>query len=116
MGVVELQPTRLLEDGLRAHLAQRAAAAAATAMSFSNPPSPLAYPPLSTAGRSAFANLFGAGASLSPSIPGRCGTLLNDAAAPIHLLLQKSIRAGCAWAEYALMHSVCSASYDPAGR
>ncbi|CAL8464950.1 g4485 [Coccomyxa elongata] len=71
VGVVELQPTRLLEDGLRAHLAQRAAAAAATAMSFSNPPAPLAYPPLSNAGRSAFANLFGAGASLSPSIPGR---------------------------------------------
>ncbi len=45
-------------------------------MSFSNPPAPLAYPPLSNAGRSAFANLFGAGASLSPSIPGRCGQIL----------------------------------------
>jgi hypothetical protein len=76
VGVVELQPTRLLEDGLRAHLAQRAAAAAATALSFRNPPAPLAYPPLSAAGRSALAGLFGAGASLSASIPGRCARSL----------------------------------------
>lgn len=77
MGVVELQPTRLLEDGLRAHLAQRAAAAATTALSFRNPPAPLAYPPLSAAGRSASAGLFGAGASLSASIPGRCACSLS---------------------------------------
>lgn len=72
VGVVELQPTRLLEDGLREHMATRAAAAAATALAFPHPPPPLAHPPLSAAGRSAFSALFGAGASLSNAIPGRC--------------------------------------------
>ncbi|KAK9917364.1 hypothetical protein WJX75_003552 [Coccomyxa subellipsoidea] len=88
VGVVELQPTRLLEDGLRAHLAQRAAAAAATALSFRNPPAPLAYPPLSAAGRSALAGLFGAGASLSASIPGRqdLGARLGELAVKLRAL------------------------------
>jgi hypothetical protein len=72
LGVMELQPTRLLEDGLRAHLAKRAASAAATTLSFSQPPAPLVYPPLSGAGRSSFTVLFGTGASLSSKIPGRC--------------------------------------------
>lgn len=72
LGVVELQPTRLLEDGLRTHLALRAASSAAAALSFSQPPAPLVYPAPSTSARSAFAGLLGAGAALSVNIPGRC--------------------------------------------
>ena len=75
VGIVELRPTKLLEDGLRAHLAQRAAHAAAALLAFSNHPTPLAYPPLAPASQSSLANLFSSSASLTAEIPGRCTTL-----------------------------------------
>ena len=71
MGIVELRPTKLLEDGLRAHIAQRTAHAAAALLAFSNHPTPLAYPPLASASQSSLANLFTGSASLTAEVPGR---------------------------------------------
>ena len=75
MGVVELQPTRLLADGLRAHLARRAASAAAAALSFGERPGPLAVPPPSAAPRPGLGALLGGGAALSDALPGRCSSI-----------------------------------------
>ena len=72
MGIVELQPTKLLEDGLRTRLAQRTAHAAAALLAFSNHPTPIAYPPLTPSSQSSLTSLFTASASLTSDIPGRC--------------------------------------------
>ncbi len=72
MGVVELAPTKLLQDGLRAHLARRIASAAAASLSFSQHAPPLALPqPPPGSARPGLAGLFGAGAALSDNVPGR---------------------------------------------
>lgn len=72
VGMVELQPTKLLEDGLRARLAQRTAHAAASLLAFSNHPTPIAYPPLTPSSQSTLTSLFTASASLTSDTPGRC--------------------------------------------
>ncbi len=71
MGIVELRPTKLLEAGLRAHIAQHTAHAAAALLAFSNHPTPIAYPTLASASQSSLANLFSGSASLTAEIPGR---------------------------------------------
>lgn len=71
MGIVELQPTRLLEEGLRARLAQRTAHAAAALLSFSNHPTPLAQPPPASAPQPTLSALFGGAPALTADIPGR---------------------------------------------
>ena len=63
--------TKLLEDGLRARMAQRTAHAAAALLSFSNHPTPLACPPPGAAPQASLANLFGGSVSLTAEIPGR---------------------------------------------
>ncbi len=73
VGIVELQPTKLLEDGLRARMAQRTAHAAAALLSFSNHPTPLACPPPGAAPQASLANLFGGSTALTAEIPGRRG-------------------------------------------
>ncbi len=80
VGIVELQPTKLLEEGLRERLAQRTAHAAAALLAFSNHPTPIAYPPLTSFSQSTLTSIFGAGASLTADIPGRCRLPLNQPA------------------------------------
>ncbi len=77
MGIIELQPTKLLEEGLRARIAQRIAHAAAALLAFSNHPTPIAYPPLASASQSSLATLFIATASLTAEIPGRWSLLFK---------------------------------------
>lgn len=72
MGIIELDPMRLLEDGIRSQTARRIAATCARLLVFPNAPPPLVPPPLSSAGRdSPFAAVFGSRAPGFGEMEGR---------------------------------------------